>query len=222
MNRRFLLVTAGVTATTVLGAGCLTEREPTEERESEETDSEGSSGGSDTESDDEGSTADESTRDDGIENGDGGGTITEPKYEVAESELSFTDAGEAKLGSSGAVVIEDSTEAEELLVADETLELFVSETDFEEEVLVVGRVVAPQGCYRARLDDVTLDEGILEGTLTPERTAAEDEPCTNVISHPAVLARVDVDGYAVKREELEVVDGTSTEAETETARRETE
>ncbi|MFC4436609.1 MULTISPECIES: hypothetical protein [Natrialbaceae] len=126
-------------------------------------------------------------------------------YEVADEAPSLdSDADE---GENVVLALESEADAEvtfEYGDAD-AVEAFVAETDFETETLVYVRGEAPQECYRAAVRSLSWEGETLAGRVALEKEA-EYEVCSDAISYPATLVRLETGGRSVEETDLEIVE----------------
>ncbi|WP_323190486.1 hypothetical protein [Halostella sp. PRR32] len=92
----------------------------------------------------------------------------------------------------------------------------VEGTDFDSSVLLSVTVAAPTACYHVELDDLSLDDDRLVGSVSAvDDDGHEDDMCVQTVSFPAVLVRAQFDGTPVSRATLSVTDGWDDETELE-------
>jgi hypothetical protein len=114
-------------------------------------------------------------------------------YEVADDAPSLDPDGDGfDGGGEGVLVLESEADADEAFdYGDGDAEPFVSETDFGSQALIYVRAEAPQTCYRTSIRSLSWEDGTLLGNAVLERTVPEGEPCSDVITYPAALVRVE-------------------------------
>jgi hypothetical protein len=200
MQRRRFLATAGI-ALTVSGAGCLggpgddtVEPQGTDEPT---TDPSSPRSVTDDRTTDQNGSSDDGT-DDEIMTTESTLRTTETIPFAASNEPTDWDSET----STGRVVVIDSEARARAALPITTVPEdhhqavsdFVSETDFEDSVLVFVESAGPNSCYgELAIEDVTLSESSLTGSATAV-DGSEDRMCAEVLTFPSALLRATFDG----------------------------
>lgn len=134
----------------------------------------------------------------------------EVEYAVVGGEPALTDDARRAIDSSEhvtALIFDTESEARDSLALDDPeIEAIVDETEFSTAALVYVRTTAPQTCYRASVRSLYWSGDTLGGRVAVERTAPENQPCGDAITHPAVLVRVRTDGRTIAGDDIGVVE----------------
>lgn len=146
------------------------------------------------------------------------------EYEVLQLGGSLTDAdwNGAVTEVAGDLVLLDSPAAAQSALdlarlpddRRETVESFVSETDFGTSVLLHVASVGPNTCYsEVQVGELDVDDSRLVGTAQPVDTSGPDQACGEAITYPAALVRVTVDGPVPTEATLTITNGWGTVAD---------